>query len=152
MKTRIIIPVIITVATLLSCGCASLTRPTKINTGHTTPQKAVKPISGQCHCGHIKYEARGSIVKSSYCDCHGCQRATGCLKAPFVTVSSAQFKLIAGKVAEFRAASGEKCDCHGVWHFCPKCGTQVFWKSDKGKQIDIFAGTLDDTTMFQPDQ
>ena len=108
-----------------------------------------KRIAGRCHCGHIKYEARGPIVKCSYCDCRGCQRATGTLKAPFVTVHRTQFKVIAGEPSLFKATSRVKCDAHGVWHFCPKCGTQVFWKGDKRNDLDIFAGTLDDATVFQ---
>jgi hypothetical protein len=38
----------------------------------------------------------------------------------------------------------------GVWLFCPKCGAPVFWKSNKGDQIAIFAGTLDDLRMYKP--
>lgn len=113
-------------------------------------QASEQKITGQCHCGNIKYEAAGPIIKCTYCDCCGCRRATGTLKAPFVTVHRAKFKVTAGHPVEFRATSGAKCDCHGVWHFCPKCGTQVFWKGDKGEELDIFAGTLDDTTLFQP--
>ena len=112
----------------------------------TTEQK----ITGQCHCGNIKYETAGPIIKCSYCDCLGCQKATGTLKAAFVTVQWAKFKVTAGQPAEFRSNSGAKCDRHGVWHFCPKCGTQVFWKGDKGEELDIFAGTLDNTKLFQP--
>jgi len=114
-----------------------------------TQKKAVSRMTGRCHCGHVTYEARGPIVKCSYCNCRGCQRATGTLKAPFVTVSRKAFRVTAGKPTPFRAASGVKCDAHGVWHFCPKCGTQVFWKGDRGNELDIFAGTLDNTALFQ---
>ena len=118
--------------------------------GDSMHQATEKKIVGQCHCGNIKYKAAGPIIKCTYCDCRGCQRATGTLKAPFVTVQRVTFNVTAGQLAEFRAKSGEKCDRHGVWHFCPQCGTQVFWKGDKGEEIDIFAGTLDDTKFFQP--
>ncbi len=113
-------------------------------------EKGAKPITGQCHCGQVKYRAEGAIVKSSVCDCRGCQRATGALAAPFITVRRANFTITAGKAASFRATSGEKCDGHGVWHFCAKCGAQLYWLGDKGKDVDIFAGTLDDTSLFQP--
>lgn len=108
------------------------------------------PMTGQCHCGNVKYKAQGPIVKSSYCDCRGCQRATGTLKAPFVTVLRSGFRITAGEPSRFRADSGEACDAHGEWTFCPECGTQVFWKGDTGNELDLFAGTLDDTTVFQP--
>ena len=74
----------------------------------------------------------------------------GPLKAPFVVVRKATFTVTAGEPARFRSKSKVKCDAHGVWCFCPKCGTQVFWLGDKGNKLDIFAGTLDDTKLFQP--
>ena len=107
-------------------------------------------FAGQCHCGVIKYEAEPPIIKCTYCDCRGCQRTTGALQVPYVTVQRAKFTITAGHPLEYRADSGEKCDCHGVWNFCPQCGTPVFWKGDKTEEIDIFAGTLDDTKIFQP--
>ena len=107
-------------------------------------------MTGRCHCGHIKYEAQGPIVNCSYCDCPGCQRATGTLQAPFVVVRDKGLKLTAAEPAQFRSTSGAKCDSHGVWHFCPKCGSHVFWKSDGGTNVDLFAGSLDDTSVVQP--
>jgi len=109
-----------------------------------------KPITGQCHCGQVKFKAEGPVVKCSYCDCRGCQRATGTLKAPYVTVLRSAFTLTAGAPASFRSASKAKCDCHGVWFFCSNCGTQLFWKADKGTELDLLAGTLDDPSIFKP--
>ena len=40
-------------------------------------ERPAKPITGQCHCGRVKYRVQGPVVKCSYCDCGGCQRATG---------------------------------------------------------------------------
>ncbi|MBT3286694.1 MAG: GFA family protein [Victivallales bacterium] len=116
-----------------------------------TKEEAPEAFTGRCHCGQLKYEVTGKIIKQSYCDCRGCQRATATLKAPFVTVLRSALK-VTGTPTEFRAKSGVKCDVHGVWVFCAKCGTQVFWKGDKGNQMDIFAGTLDNTKLFQPDK
>lgn len=107
-------------------------------------------LTGQCHCGHIQYEAEGPVVKSSYCECSGCRRATGTLKAPFVTVRRAGLTVTAGELAQFKAASGEACDAYGVWHFCPQCGSPVFWKGHQGDEVDLFAGTLNDISVFQP--
>ena len=109
-------------------------------------------ITGHCHCGEIRYEAQGPIVKSSYCDCSGCQRATGTLRAPFVTVQKSGFRITEGTPAVYRASSGERCDAHGEWTFCPHCGTQLYWGDPQGSEVDIFAGTLDDTGLFQPDE
>jgi len=107
------------------------------------------PITGQCHCGYVCYVVNGPVVKCSYCDCRGCQRATGALNVPFVTVTSADLALTRGTLAEFHAKGGEACDAHGTWYYCPKCGSPLFWKATDGTETDIFAGTLDDTTIFQ---
>jgi hypothetical protein len=115
-------------------------------------EQTVEPMVGHCHCGSIRYEAQPPIVKSSYCDCPGCQRATGTFKAPFVTVYQKGLSVISGEPSSFRADSGVMCDAHGAWYFCSKCGTQVFWKPDRGDELDIFAGTLEDTNLFQPEK
>jgi hypothetical protein len=106
-------------------------------------------MTGQCHCGQIQYETTGAVVKCSTCDCRGCQRATGTLAAPFVTVKRADFRVTAGEPASFRPASGDMCDQHGVWHFCRDCGTPLYWLGHHGDEIDLFAGSLDDISVFQ---
>lgn len=107
------------------------------------------PITGRCHCGYIRYEVEGPVIKCSYCDCDGCKKATGALKAPFVTVGKAGFKTTAGEVATFKAQTGDRCDAHGAWHFCQKCGSPIYWANDDSDQMDLFAGSLDYTALFQ---
>jgi hypothetical protein len=111
--------------------------------------KNLEAITGQCHCGSIQYQAQLPIVESDYCDCQGCQKATGTFEVPFVTVYVKNFKIISGQIASFRAEHGEGCDENGTWNFCPKCGTQLFWKEDQADELTILAGTLDDVGVFQ---
>jgi hypothetical protein len=111
-------------------------------------KEAAGSMTGRCHCGRVAYRAAGPVVKQSYCDCRGCRKATGTLRAPFVTVSRAGFEVSAGEPSRFRAESGDMCDGHGQWAFCPHCGTQLFWDGDGSDQVDVFAGTLDDTSLF----
>ena len=106
-------------------------------------------LTGQCHCGYITYGYSGDIVRSSYCDCHGCQRASGTLKVPFITVNMAMFKLITGELSHFHNEEGDRCDKYGTWYFCSRCGTHIYWKSHQGTEFDLFTGTLDDTEFFQ---
>ena len=106
-------------------------------------------ITGRCHCGKVRYEAKGPIIRSSICECSGCQRATGTFNAPFVTVSEDGFKLLNEVPKSFTAEQGDRCDAYGSWYFCPHCGTHVYWKSKIDGEIDLFAGTLDDTSFFQ---
>ena len=109
---------------------------------------AKQKLTGQCHCGEIKYEAVNNIIKCSYCKCRGCQRSSGALDVPYVTVSAKDFTITAGTPAEFRASCGDSCDAHGTWLYCPKCGGRLCWKSNNGEQMDICAGSLDDTSVF----
>ncbi len=37
---------------------------------------------------------------------------------------------------------------HGRWGFRPDCGTQLFWDRDGSDEIDAFAGTLDEMSLF----
>ena len=115
--------------------------------GQEKAKETPKVITGHCHCGKVTYEVKGKIVGQSYCDCRGCQLASGGMKAAFVTVLKSTFK-ITGEVKTYRSDSGVKCDANGIWNFCPTCGTTVFWKPHRGDKIDIFAGTLDNTKLF----
>ncbi len=115
---------------------------------------APSPVSivGRCHCGAVAYRARGPVVRCGPCDCRDCQRASGSLKPTYVTVARAGFKVTSGKPAAYRAKTGEKCDCHGTWHFCRKCGGPLYWENDNGKEIDLFAGSLDDPSIYKPSE
>ncbi|MEI7833931.1 MAG: GFA family protein [bacterium] len=106
-------------------------------------------MNGQCHCGELKYQATGAVVKCSHCECRGCQLASGTLTVPFITFKRDDFKVVAGELASVRGRTNDGCDKYGVWYFCPKCGTQIFWLGDSGDEVDIFAGTLDDTSEYK---
>ena len=110
--------------------------------------EAVVKLSGRCHCGHVQFNARGPVIKCSACDCRGCQRATGTLSAPFVTVPRAGFAVTAGQATEFRAKGDAQCDQHGVWGFCAACGAPLYWKGHHGDELDLLAGALDDPSVY----
>ena len=112
------------------------------------PVFGAETFTGRCHCGSITWEAMLPVVKASDCDCQGCSRATSTMAAPFVTVKPKAFKITKGEVKTYKAKGGKDCDAHGTWHFCGDCGSQVYWKPKNGKQIDIFAGTLDDRSIY----
>jgi hypothetical protein len=68
-----------------------------------------------------------------------------------VQVAPKNFKITSGSATRFKAASDIACDA-GVWHFCNKCGSQLFWRNAAGTELVIFAGTLNDTSVFQPEE
>ena len=81
-------------------------------------------IDGQCHCGHVRYEAEIDPEQVSICHCTDCQTLTG---SPYrVTVSTSRDRIrMTGnepktyvKIAE----SGRK----RFQLFCPECGSPLF--------------------------
>ena len=110
-------------------------------------KESTQTFTGQCHCGSIHYEAQGPILFQGTCTCRACQRATGALASPNVQVPMETFKVIRGSVSPFKSDSDEGCDA-GVFHFCSQCGSQLYWVNAEGTELALFAGTLDDTSMF----
>jgi hypothetical protein len=112
--------------------------------------KPAKPlITGQCHCGAVKYQSMGPIFRQGECNCRACQRATGTLGSPNVGVKSDTFKVTQGSPAQYKAASNEECDA-GTWNFCVQCGAPLYWQNPDGFEIAILVGSLDDTRLYQP--
>lgn len=138
------------VVALLAASIAIGQDITPKKTNDVSLATATNKITGRCHCGYITYEADGSRAKFDDCECRGCQRASGSLKAQYVVLPPAALKITSGQPSDFQAKSGVECDAWGVWQFCPKCGAPVFWKANDGHQIDIFAGTLDDPRVYKP--
>ena len=114
------------------------------------PESVSQIITGQCHCGAVKYEAQGPILRQGTCTCRACQRATGALASPNIGVAPGALKITAGTPVQFKAATSEACDS-GVFHLCSRCGSQLYWTDAADTEVAIFAGTLDDTTLFEPE-
>lgn len=106
-------------------------------------------ITGRCHCGNVSYSYDGEIVKTNHCDCRDCQKASGAIKVPFVTVKANSFTFTKTDLKKYNNPKGEKCDRFGEYHFCGNCGTQIYWKGFNADELDVFAGTLDDISIFK---
>lgn len=94
---------------------------------------------GGCHCGAVRYSMSVEVAHHALCHCLDCRRAAG---APAVAWALAPVEQVSirGETAEY--ASSE----HGRRHFCPKCGTGLFYTNAEvfPGQIDIQSATLDD--------
>ena len=82
--------------------------------------------NARCSCGAVTLSLPAQAGPVVVCHCIDCQRRTG---APFGAGAfyPARDVVIAGVTTEFtrHAASGNKVSSH----FCPTCGSTVFWKS-----------------------
>jgi hypothetical protein len=109
---------------------------------------SAKRWTGGCLCGALRYEAEGEPQFSGLCYCADCRKASGSGFIPFLGFSS-QVVRFTGSSVKFssKAASGRDA----VRNSCPTCGSLVHGgEIGKHDQFTIYAGTLDDPSMFHP--
>ncbi len=134
---------------VLAVALTGCSEPKEMGVGNEKVLNHPEAFTGHCHCGKVAYKVAPPVTKASECGCPGCRRASGTFAVPFVTVPPDQYVLTEGELATYEMQGGQHCDKHGVWHFCPNCGTQMYWTDHKRSQIDIFAGTLDDPSIHK---
>ncbi len=79
-----------------------------------------------CHCGQLRLEVTGDPFAVSICNCLACQRRTGSAFGMQAGFKSAQVRMI-GRFHDFARVSDEADQKQHVFHFCPDCGSQVFY-------------------------
>lgn len=82
----------------------------------------------QCHCGQLRAIASGEPDRVYVCHCKACQRRTGAIihngsSWPKERVRIEGEAKIYGRMAD----SGFEIR----FHFCPNCGSSVFWEGDR---------------------
>jgi hypothetical protein len=107
-----------------------------------------KSYSGGCLCGAVRYQAEGEPSLSGYCCCADCRKASGSGYVPFMGFGSDAVRF-SGETRQFVAKSARGTDA--VRNFCPVCGGLVFGGVvGKDRRFTIYAGSLDDPTLFRP--
>jgi hypothetical protein len=79
-----------------------------------------------CHCGQLRLKVEGEPMAVSICNCLACQRRTGSafgMQAGF----KADQVWIEGSYSDYSRISDEADEKEHVFHFCPECGSQVFY-------------------------
>ena len=104
-------------------------------------------IQGSCHCGAVKYEVHGRLLRFVNCHCPDCRKFTGSAFAAVIVTESKGFTVTSGEanVAAFDSSPGKhRC-------FCRTCGCHVFARVDARPEIVLIrAGTLDDDPGMKP--
>lgn len=100
-------------------------------------------INGGCQCGAVRYAAKGEAVNQRICHCRLCQRAIGAAFNARLLFKRDQVT-ISGGVAWFPSSDA----IHRG--FCPACGTTMFSERPAGGVIGITTGSLDDPSIFRP--
>jgi hypothetical protein len=120
-------------------------RATSYESDARTFKRGIAMLTGGCFCGNVRYEAAGTPFDQTNCHCSICRRTTG---APFVTWFSAkrpEFRFTAGEPTRFRSSA------HGTRSFCPHCGTQLTFASERyPHEIDVTTCSLDDPEAVPP--
>jgi hypothetical protein len=87
-----------------------------------------------CSCGQLRVTCEGEPVRHSMCHCIACQRRTGAPLSVQMRFPRSQVRA-SGRSSTWRrgAESGNTLE----YHFCPDCGSTVWWTIDA--QPDLIA-------------
>lgn len=102
-----------------------------------------------CSCGQLSIRTRGAPSIVSSCHCLECQRRTGSLFGAQAFFPRAGIVAIEGERSIWRrqADSGSGL----AFHFCPRCGSTVFWENEQLPDIvSIAIGAFADPQFPPP--
>ncbi len=100
-------------------------------------------LTGQCHCGAVRYRMRNATIHHALCHCTDCRRASGAPAVAWGLVRAEDLE-IAGAPKTYASSA------HGRRQFCGNCGTSLFYTNDVifPGQIDVQTATLDDPSAI----
>ena len=78
-----------------------------------------------CTCGQLSITYDGEFTKTSMCHCFDCQKRTGSVFGVQTRVDAVKTS-VTGKSTVFKRKGDE--GGVGTFHFCPICGSTVFWE------------------------
>lgn len=101
-------------------------------------------ITGGCHCGAVRYEAEGAALTHALCHCTDCRRHAGAPMVGWTMYQQSAVKIIKGAPKVYVSSE------NGRRHFCPDCGTGLFYVNEKNLPgiIDIQSATYDDPSAI----
>jgi len=107
----------------------------------------MKPVSGSCLCGEVKFECNDAFNLFHLCHCTQCQKATGSAHASNLFIENGNFSWISGE------ETIRRYDVPGrnlTSAFCEKCGSPVPYVSKSGEALVVPAGSLDKAPGIAP--
>lgn len=103
-----------------------------------------------CHCGQLRLEVTGDPFVVSLCHCLACQRRTGSAFGMQAGFTPDQVQ-VAGRFSDYSRISDEEDRKEHVFHFCPDCGSQVFYtEPDEPDLIVVSVGSFADPSFPPP--
>lgn len=105
------------------------------------------PLTGGCQCGRFRYKLAGPPLVFYLCHCTECQRQTSSAFGESLRIQSKHLEINSGlSCIERKSDSGKQ---RQGW-FCPDCGVRIWHGTLGSEEINIKAGTLDDTSWLIP--
>jgi hypothetical protein len=103
-----------------------------------------------CHCGQLHLEVAGDPFAVSICHCLACQRRTGSAFGMQAGFKVGQVQVV-GRYQDFARISDESDRKEHVFHFCPDCGSQVFYtEPSEPDLIVVSVGAFADPSFPPP--
>ena len=103
-----------------------------------------------CHCGQLRLEVTGNPLAVSICNCLACQRRTGSAFGMQAGYRADQVQ-IAGRYNDYTRVSDEADKKEHVFHFCPDCGSQVFYTEPSDPNLVVVSvGAFADPSFPPP--
>ena len=103
-----------------------------------------------CHCGQLRLDVTGDPFVVSICHCLDCQRRTGSAFGMQAAFRPDQVQVV-GRYNDFSRISEEADQKEHAFHFCPDCGSQVFYtEPTEPDLIVISVGSFADPSFPPP--
>ena len=103
-----------------------------------------------CHCGQLRLQVDGDPFVVSLCHCLACQRRTGSAFGMQAAFTPEQVTVV-GSFKDYSRISDEADRKEHVFHFCPECGSQVFYtEPDEPELVVVAVGSFADPSFPPP--
>jgi hypothetical protein len=103
-----------------------------------------------CHCGQLRLEVSGEPFAVSICNCLACQCRTGSAFGMQAGFKAGQVQVV-GRFSDYARVSDEADRKEHVFHFCPDCGSQVFYtEPTEPDLIVVSVGSFADPSFPPP--
>jgi len=101
-----------------------------------------------CGCGALRVTALGAPGRTMLCSCISCQKRTGTALGVSAYWPEEQTHVSGASTIWRRSGQQGRSFEH---HFCPVCGTTVWWRGDFAPgMIGIAGGAFEDSNFLKP--
>jgi hypothetical protein len=103
-----------------------------------------------CACGKLSLRCAGDPVKVALCHCRDCQRRTGSTYGVGAFFARAKVEPQGASRSYARQSDSGSAV---TFHFCPKCGSTVYWEPDRlPGMVGVAVGAFADPAFPAPSQ